>query len=298
MKEAVIIGCGSMGERHSRYLSSQGIKLKAFADPRWVKSDKPYVYSDPIKCIRENAQDSLVVIASPNHVHAEQAIEAVYSGARALYIEKPVAVNDIDAYHLLEVADTHKVRVVVGYNFRFHPGIHNLINNVIQPNFWLSAVGIDDHTTWPTYKNLGEKSHIFNETGGMLWTSGSHAIDIAMFLHGEVGEILTGEDANGTAVIQRLHHIGGGVSVLYNKWEEGHPQASSLTYTSPADAIVVDLLVKQPVSMHNQLMFHALEYFNKNILHPHLPTLSDAIHGVNVILASEESMKLQKPVLV
>ena len=298
IKEAVIIGCGSMGERHAKYLISQGLKIKAFADPLLAGSDKPYLYADAAECLHENADGRLVVITSPSYLHAEHAIEAIYSGARALFIEKPVTVNDADAYHLQELADTHQVKIVVGFNFRFHGGLNNLVDSLITPHYWMTAVGIDDITTWPSYKNLGKDSYLNTDTGGMLWTSGSHAVDIALFIHGEIGEVLVGEDAQGLALIQRLHHIGGGVSVLYNKWEEGRNPTSILTYVSPSDSIVVDMLSRQSTDMHKQLMFNALEYYNKDVLHPNLPTLSDAIHGVNVLLAAEESMRTKGPVLL
>lgn len=292
IKEAIIIGCGSMGKRHAQNLVQYGVKPTAFADPTFAGMKQgTHVYPDAMKCIQEQAGDRLVVIASPTYLHAEQAIEAIVSGARALYIEKPLAVNDKDAYHILEASDTHNVKVVVGYNFRYHAGIHSMIENIIQPNFWLNAIGIDDITTWPSHKRLGLDSYLHTETGGLLWTSSAHAIDIAIFLHGEVGEVLAGRDKAKSSVVLRLHHVGGGVSVLYNKWAEGHPQASLLSYMSPSDAIVVDLLNKQPHDMHAQIMYHALEYFSKDILHPDLPTLSDAVHGVSVLVSSEESLR-------
>ncbi|MHA2063219.1 MAG: Gfo/Idh/MocA family protein [Candidatus Thorarchaeota archaeon] len=297
--EFIVIGCGSMGERHTRNLMKHGLKPKAFADPVInFAHEKPYFFNDVTKCIQEQSQDRLVVIASPSYLHAEQAIEAVYSGARALLIEKPVAVNDADAYHLFEVADANNVKVVVGYNFRYHVGIHNLLNSILQPNFWLNAVGIDDITTWPSHKSLGKESYLYTETGGLLWTSGSHAVDIAIFAQGEVGQVLVGQDRHSNALIQRLHHVGGGISILYNKWEEDHPQASTLTYMSPVDAIVVDLIAQQPVDMHEQLIVHALDYFNQDVIDRNLPTLGEAVHGVNVLLAAEESMRKGKPVNV
>ncbi len=296
VKEAIVIGCGSMGERHTRNLIKQGIKVRAFADPFLAGKETASLYSDAQKCIQENSEGRLVVIASPTYLHSQQAIEAIISGARALFIEKPVAVNNVDTHHLLDLAYTHKVKVVVGYNFRYHFGIHNLIESVIHPHFWLTAIGIDDVTKWPSFKKWGADSYLNTETGGLLWTSGSHAVDIAISLHGEVGAVLVGGQQQENTLIQRLHHIGGGVSVLYNKWEENHETASTLTYLSPDDAIVVDLLAKQPQDMHEQLMFHALEYFNKGILDPSLPTLNDAIHGVDVLLASEESIQTGGPV--
>ena len=290
--EAIIVGCGSMGERHTENLRKQGVKIKAFADPTLSKHvNKPHIYDDAMKCIQENSGDRLVIIASPTYLHAEQAIEAIISGARALYIEKPLAVNTVDAYQVLESADTHGVKVIVGYNFRFHTGVIGLIKSVIQPNFWFHAIGIDDITTWPSYKRLGPESYLHTETGGMLWTSSSHAIDLAIFLHGEVVEVLVGQDKNNSAFVQRLHHSGGGLSILYNKWEVGHPHASILSYMSPSDAVVVDLLAKQAEDMYGRLMYHALAYFNTDVLHHSLPTLSDAVHGVNVLVAAEESIQ-------
>jgi predicted dehydrogenase len=229
-------------------------------------------------------------------MHAEQTIESIYSGAAGIFVEKPLAVNTEDAYHILDLATTNKTKIVVGYNFRYHPGIHRLIGSVIHANFWLTAVGIDDITTWPTYKTLGENSYIHSETGGLLWTSGSHAIDIAIFLHGEVSEVLAGTDEAKEALVQRLHHIGGGISILYNKWKKNHPQTSLLTYMSPADSIIVDLLSEHGANMHEQLMINALKYFNNGTLDPNLPTLSDSIHGICILEAVEKSLQTRNSI--
>ncbi|MHA2062965.1 MAG: Gfo/Idh/MocA family protein [Candidatus Thorarchaeota archaeon] len=293
--EAIIIGCGSMGERHAKNLKELGINAVAFADPRLGSvTNNPMLYADSLECIRNHAKERLVVIASPNYAHAEQAIEACYAGAGGIFVEKPVAVTGPDAWHLLEVASDNNVKVVVGHNFRLHPGIHKLIGNVIHPNFWFTAIGIDDITTWPSYKNLGKESYLHDKTGGVLWTSGSHAVDLAIFLHGEVAQVLTGQSDDETTMIVRCHHIGGGISVLYNKWAVDHPQNSVLTYMSPADSVIVDLLERYPQDMHKQLMFEAVQYFNNDLVSPNLPLLDEAVHGVDVLLAAERSFESGK----
>ena len=289
VKEAIIIGCGSMGERHARNLEKFGMKIVAYADP--LAPPGPMMYRDSLECIHKESNERLVVVSSPTHLHAEHAIEAIYSGARCLYIEKPVTVNEADSIHLREAALNNNIKIVVGYNFRYHRGLNNLIDSTMLPNCWLGALGIDDISTWPSYKKFGRDSYLFSETGGVLWTSASHAVDIAINIQGEVGAVMAAKVGTDAGVMLRIHHIGGGISVLFNKWEEGHSPASLITYYSPADSIVADLLPTQPTDMHEQLMYHALEYFNKNILDPKLPMLATAIHGVQVLVAAEESLE-------
>jgi hypothetical protein len=43
--------------------------------------------------------------------------------------------------------------------------------------------------------------------------------------------------------------------------------------------------------MHEQLMYHAIQYFNRSVIDESLPTLSDAVHCTSVLVALEESLR-------
>ena len=297
--EAVIIGNGSMGKRHAKNLISLGCTIVAKADPRFTHPfDMPSGYTDTQACLEEQAKDRLVVIASPTHLHAEHAMKALYSGAGAVFIEKPMAVNVPDANDIAELAADLDTPVTVGYNFRAHPGLHKLIKTIATPNFFFGAYGIDDPTTWPTYKQFGMDSYLFAQTGGTLWTSSSHAVDLAITVLGPVQKLIALHDDKQGVVMLRMFHEFGGVSTLYNKWMKGSSRTSLLTYTSVEDSITVDLLKTKNVDMHRNLMLQFLKSTQSEAEPLLVPTLTEAVHGVEVLVAAEESIRTGAQVIL
>lgn len=290
IKEAVIIGWGSMGRRHAKNLADLGVKTVARADPILeCLYEGEYTSSDG--CLESWARGRLVVVASPTHLHATHAMKALYCGAKAVFIEKPMAVNIPDAYDIARLAEETKTPVTVGYNFRAHPGLHALIKAVVTPNFFFGAYGIDDPTTWPTYKRFGMDSYLFAQTGGTLWTSSSHAVDLAITLLGRIEKLVALHDDKQGVVLLRMFHAHGGVSTLYNKWMRGSSRTSLLTYTSVEDSITVDLLKPNDVDMHRELMRNFLWSTHSEVKPLFVPTLTEAVHGVEVLVAAEESIR-------
>ena len=295
--EAVIIGFGSMGVQHATNLHSMGVTVHAVADPKELDGEE--FYSDSLACLGDTAEGRLAVIASPTYMHAEHAISALHCGAAAVYIEKPLAVNIPDACNILEVAQEYQTPVIAGYNFRAHPGVAFLIKNIIQPNFYFGAHGIDDISTWPTIRDFGPDSYLHTETGGLLWTSCSHAVDLAIAIHGSIINVGATKMPEEEVIVIRAVHANGGLSTLYNKWENDHPPMSMLTYSSNPDAIVVDLLAKTAEgNMHKTLMSEFIAMAEGRTPGITLPSLEEAVHGVEVLVAVEESIATQRKVVI
>lgn len=294
--EFIIIGFGSMGKKHAENLMDLGVKGIAVADPlsRYAKD-----YKDSDECLEKEAEGRLVVIASPTHLHAEHTITALHCGAAAVYVEKPLTVNEPDAYDILELAREYKTPVIAGYNFRAHPGVAFLIKSIVQPNFYFGAHGIDDISTWPTSKNFGLDSYLHTETGGILWTSCSHAVDLAIAIHGTIIKVVATKMPDEETIIIRAVHTNGGLSTLYNKWEDDHPRTGMLTYSSNPDAIVVDLLAEKAAgNMHRTLMSDFIAMAEGRTPGITLPSLEEAVHGVEVLVAVEESISISEEVTI
>jgi predicted dehydrogenase len=297
LNEAIIIGYGAMGKRHATNLARLGKKVVAVADPAFDETTGA-IYRDPDQCLTEKSKDRLVVIASPTYLHAHHAMKALYCGARALYIEKPMCVNIPDADAIRELSEEMKVPVAVGYNFRAHPGFHALVKLIQTPNFFFATYGIDDPTTWPTYQRFGLDSYICSETGGVLWTSSSHAVDMAIALMGRVDNLVASYTPAQGAVAIRMFHTGGGVSSLYNKWMQGHDRTSLLTYSSIEDSITIDLLNDAKLDMHQPFMENVLRNFQTESEGLLVPSMAEAYHGVEVLVAAEKSIGKKGYVLV
>jgi 1,5-anhydro-D-fructose reductase (1,5-anhydro-D-mannitol-forming) len=62
----------------------------------------------------------VVYLATPNHLHAEQTIQAARAGKHVL-VEKPMALSAIDARAMLDACDAGGVKLGVGFHLRHHP---------------------------------------------------------------------------------------------------------------------------------------------------------------------------------
>ncbi|MCC6613255.1 MAG: Gfo/Idh/MocA family oxidoreductase [Anaerolineae bacterium] len=63
-----------------------------------------------------------VVLATPAHLHAEQARAALEAGKHVM-VEKPLALSSDDALALVELAAHNDLRLMVGHVFKFNPAV-------------------------------------------------------------------------------------------------------------------------------------------------------------------------------
>jgi 1,5-anhydro-D-fructose reductase (1,5-anhydro-D-mannitol-forming) len=95
---------GSAPEKSAAYARKHGVKTAFDSLGQMAASD----------------EIQAVWIASPNHLHAEQAIEALTAGAHVL-VEKPMAISPAEGKRMAEAADKANRLLSVGYHIRHHP---------------------------------------------------------------------------------------------------------------------------------------------------------------------------------
>ena len=173
-----------------------------------------------------------------------------------------------------------------------------MLKMITTPNYFFGAYGIDDPTTWPTYRKFGTDSYICTPTGGILWTSASHAVDMAIATLGPVESLIASYTKAQAAMILRMFHKFGGVSTLYNKWWQGHDRTSLLTYTSIEDSITVDLLSKHGNNMHKDTMSNFLSSLTTKQSLLLVPSVEELFHNVEVLVAAEKAIDLGERIIV
>jgi predicted dehydrogenase len=114
-----VCGLGSIGLRHARLLDeTQGVEVTGFdAAPQGLKPS-PFKLAGSFEELLEAAPDGLVV-ATPDRLHAPQAIEACRRGI-AVLVEKPAADSVAAARDLEAAAAETGTRVLVGYVLRHY----------------------------------------------------------------------------------------------------------------------------------------------------------------------------------
>jgi predicted dehydrogenase len=192
---------------------------------------------------------------------------AIDAGCYALLIEKPMTLNAGESEEIVHAARIMGVRAAVGHNYRFHGGIQQMIQSVDDIGLHvLQIAAVDNVSKWPGY-NDGQGYMMKNDSGGILLTSGSHAVDLAIFMGGPVASLTCAarKDKTGLDVemLLRLVHSGGVVSAIFNRWDDTD-EYSTVSMVTNTKASFVDLKAfdKELVAMHSKMMNAFIEYAN------------------------------------
>ncbi|MEQ1587745.1 MAG: Gfo/Idh/MocA family oxidoreductase [Cyclobacteriaceae bacterium] len=95
------------------------------------KSHKvPRLYGDHNKMLSENQLD-IVLIGSPDHWHALQAIDSMKAGAN-VYVQKPISVDVMEGEAMVAAARKYKRTVQVGLQRRSTPHLIDAKKNIVE----------------------------------------------------------------------------------------------------------------------------------------------------------------------
>ncbi len=78
-------------------------------------------YANVVDMLEDGVVDALVV-CTPNFMHAPQAIAALQAGVHVM-VEKPMAMNAIEAQAMLEVSRKSNTHLMVAHCWRFEPEV-------------------------------------------------------------------------------------------------------------------------------------------------------------------------------
>lgn len=192
----LVIGCGSIGERHIRNLKglSAGEIIAHDTERKRLSTIgekyKIQTCADLEQALSQNVDAALV--CTPPSTHISIARKVIDRKAH-VFIEKPLSHNLRWVNELINRAKKKNLTISVGYNLRFHPGL-KLVKKVIdegQIGKVLSAraeVGqyLPDWRPWQDYRRSYTAR---KELGGGIILEGSHELDYMRWLLGEVEEV-------------------------------------------------------------------------------------------------------------
>lgn len=168
---------------------------------------------DDFDAMLRNSNVQVVYLASPNALHAEQAIKAALAGKHVL-CEKPMTTTLRDAHQMVEAAARHNVKLGVGFHLRSHPAHQQLREIVARGSLGVIALA---QAQWgggprgqvvppprPPLQQWWEDPELAG-AGGFMGT-GVHAVDLLRFvLNDEVVEVSALTD--GQREEQPLEHL-------------------------------------------------------------------------------------------
>jgi predicted dehydrogenase len=169
-----------------------------------------------------------LVVGSPNYLHAPQTIAALNAGIHVM-VEKPMAMNALEAYQMMEASQKSGALLMVAHCFRFDPEVLWLRNQASNGRLGkiIRTKGYGVHALWGPSGWFTEARYA---GGGALADVGIHALDTARFLLGDpqpvsvyarIGTYYTKQDVDDTGILI-VNWDNAAVSYIESGWWQPH----------------------------------------------------------------------------
>lgn len=212
----IVVGCGRLvREVHLPNLRAmQSVHVAGLVDPDRDSLDKAAslaagadAYVDLDEALARTPCDA-VLIASPSGLHAPMTLKALDAGIH-VYLEKPVA-TDLEGARRL-AAHPSANRVMVGFNYRFHPLVREM-RKIVRTGGVGDAVCVrtlfsTTDTNAPAWKKIRA------EGGGALLDLTTHDVDLIRFV--------TGREITSVSALITSRHAEGDTASLLLECEDG-----------------------------------------------------------------------------
>jgi len=236
----LVVGCGSIGERHIRNLKSLGagkIMAQDIDPKRLLKVKKKYsveTYENIEEALRR--KPDAVLVCAPTSLHVPIALSAVNSGCH-VFIEKPISHNLDKVDDLIEAAKKRKLIIFVGFNMRFNSNLIKIkellderkIGKVISARVHFGSYLPDRHP-WEDYREgYGAKKSL----GGGVILDAIHQVDLVRWFLGDIKEVFCYSDKMSSLEIDVEDNVeiffklkSGAVATLHLDFVQRPPQLS------------------------------------------------------------------------
>jgi UDP-N-acetyl-2-amino-2-deoxyglucuronate dehydrogenase len=202
MYKFAIIGCGRIAHRHAENIKRIG-ELTAVCDTELEKANsfaiqylsKPYYTIDEL-LENEKAID-VVVVCSPNGLHAEHSIKSLQGGKHVL-CEKPMCIAIEAAWSMRDTAHFFRRKLFVVKQNRFNAPVQ-FVKRLLDEDKLGKVLSFQLNCFWnrPQEYYDGEWRGTKALDGGLLYTQFSHFIDLLYWFVGEVEAVQGFKKNNG-----------------------------------------------------------------------------------------------------
>lgn len=194
-----VIGCGHIGKRHAEMIfRNENCTLQSLVDIKPKDSLGLEAYNEASFF---NSLDELIAspifetvevvnIATPNGLHAEQAIQCLNLGKHVV-IEKPMALNPEDAGEILNTAEKMGKKIFCVMQNRYSPPsawLKGVVESGILGNIYMVQLNCYWNRDDRYYKPNSWHGNLELD-GGVLFTQFSHFIDLMYWLFGEIENV-------------------------------------------------------------------------------------------------------------
>jgi predicted dehydrogenase len=188
----LIAGFGSIGRRHFQNLLALGERDILFYRSGRSTLPDAELQGFPVETDLQAAlshRPHAVIVANPTALHLDVAIPAAEAGC-ALLLEKPVSHTLDRLPELQDVALRSGAKVLVGYQFRFHPGLRQ-VKQLIEESAIGRLVSLRSHwgeylPGWHPWEDYRQSYSARQDLGGGVTLTLCHPLDYLRWLFGEV----------------------------------------------------------------------------------------------------------------
>ncbi len=183
-----LIGCGAIGEVHARAANRAGVTLAGVSDIKLAAAEA-LAQRHGVSLVASNNEELIrrpeiqgIIVATPNDVHADIAIEAMEAGKDVL-CQKPMALNAQQCRMMNEAAQANERILQIGFVHRYTP-----VARTAKALIDAGRVGAIYHAKAAIYRRRGIPglggwfTTKARSGGGPLIDLGVHLIDLAMYL--------------------------------------------------------------------------------------------------------------------
>ena len=316
IQKILVIGFGSIGKRHVANLLEIGkyrISIVSRKTLSPADSKEFHVFSSIDEAYVNDVFDA-VIICTPTAQHMQD-LQAVWeSGARNIYLEKPISNNYTGIEAFCEKINTEKCNICVGYDLHFDPGFmkvkelveQNEIGNVLSANATVGQYLPD----WRPHENYKEGMSASVEKGGGVLLDLIHEIDYIYCLLGKPA-LITAQNINSGSLGIETEEL----AEILVKFQNGALATIHLDYLQPALVRNCRLtgtggsIFWNPVTAEVKWMRHDKKEFNfnyaaytrndrfKEIMHafledkndPRLTSFKEAMVSLKMVLAAKKA---------
>lgn len=192
----LIAGLGSIGLRHLRNFqdinAGEFVLLRSgrgtLADAELVGLPTERHLEDAL----EGHQPDIVIVSNPTALHLDIAIPAAAAGCHLL-LEKPISHTMDGVAALTEIVLKKNLKVLVGFQFRFHPGLRH-IKALLESEAIGAVTSIHVHwgeylPAWHPWEDYRVGYAARGDLGGGVLLTLCHPFDYLRWLMGEVASV-------------------------------------------------------------------------------------------------------------
>ncbi len=266
-----IIGYGRYAEKRlqpafekSEYAKLIGITKRNLeeAEQKAKKHDIPFFYDDPLKLVK-NPEINAVIITSPPAFHKEHVSIAAEAGKHVL-VEKPMALNQVEAKEMVEVCYQHKVKLMSAFVMRFIDAIGKMRDIVYEGkigdiefangHFSLDAsLSVRSWLSDPQISGGGPVADIGSHILDLMqYVMGKSVIHLKSFVHPNFSE--ESIERKAFVALEFEDHTLGSLQVSFDMYRESaltfygiQGKLQIVNFNKPDETVVIELVVDDKV---------------------------------------------------